>query len=394
MDPIVEITGVAHGGTCVGRLLSGKVVFVRHTAPGETVRVQITEELATRAFGDAIDVVVASPHRRAHIWPEAARHNIGGVELGHLSPLGQREFKEAVLDHTLRRIGGADIAEAANDVREPIRAASPGSRGTRTRFRTILNDEGRPAMRRYHSNDLVAIDRMPLAVAPIADLSEVTGPAGAQLRHVATSTGEVHVVEAGADVRITEQVSVAGSTYSYQLSTDRFWQAHEAAPQLLAEQVRSGLFGPGDPEGISVLELFSGVGLFSAPIHDVIGRRGRLITVEGSEAAAGDARANVHSSVEVRHGRIDRRSVRALLAEHSFDAIVVDPPRTGLGKDVASLLADSGAVAVILIACDPAAFARDLAVFVRKGYDVQWIVPFDLFEHTHHLETTALLTLP
>ncbi|WP_158025063.1 class I SAM-dependent RNA methyltransferase [Bowdeniella nasicola] len=393
MNPLVEITGVAHGGTCVGRVESGKVVFVRHTAPGETVRVRITEELATRAFADAIEVVEPSPHRTEHVWPAAQRHDIGGAELGHLSIEGQHEFKEAVLTHTLRRIGGADVAEAATEVRRPIRSAYRPGEGSRTRLRTITDDTGRPAMRKFHSNELVAIDDMPLAVPELADLRDMMAPGGTELRHVATSRGDVHVCPAGAEQRITEEVRVGDRTYSYRLTTDRFWQAHRAAPTLLANQVVDALGEVGDPTGINVLELFSGVGLFSAPIADAIGSRGALITVEGDKAAVADAKRNVPRWVEVRAASIDPRSVSALVVERPIDAVVLDPPRSGAGAKVCRILAEAEPTAVVMISCDPAALARDIAVFMRHGYRLEWVEPFDLFEHTHHLETTALLTL-
>ncbi|MDO5701465.1 MAG: TRAM domain-containing protein [Bowdeniella nasicola] len=393
--PVVEITDVAHGGSCIGRLPSGKVVFVRHTAPGELVRVALREERAKRAFGDAIEVLRAHPQRRAHVWPLAAREDLGGAELGHLTLTGQRAFKEAVLTHTLRRIGGVDVAEAAAEARRPMQPCSPHLGGaTRTRLRTIANEDGRVAMRRFHSHDLVALDTIPLAVDALADVSDLRFEAGTRLRHVAPSAGPVQFVPEQEAPVVHEQVAADGTTFRYRLGADQFWQAHLDAPRLLIEAALAGLRAPGDPNGIEVLELYSGVGLLSAPIARAIGEHGRLTCVEGSAQAVRAARHNCPRTVQVHKSRIDHRTVGEMVAERTFDAVVLDPPRSGAGERVAAQLASHGATAVVMIYCDPAAFARDIAPFLTAGYRVEMIQPFDLFEHTHHMEIAAHLTRP
>jgi 23S rRNA (uracil1939-C5)-methyltransferase len=75
------------------------------------------------------------------------------------------------------------------------------------------------------------------------------------------------------------------------------------------------------------------------------------------------------------------------------DLIVVDPPRTGLGPEVASLIAQIGAPAVTYVSCDPATLARDLRVLLAAGYQVESITLADLFPHTFHLETVVGIRL-
>jgi 23S rRNA (uracil1939-C5)-methyltransferase len=73
------------------------------------------------------------------------------------------------------------------------------------------------------------------------------------------------------------------------------------------------------------------------------------------------------------------------------DLIVVDPPRTGLGAEVTTLLAAVAAPALVYVSCDPATLARDLRALIASGYDLQSITLADLFPQTFHLETIVHL---
>ena len=71
--------------------------------------------------------------------------------------------------------------------------------------------------------------------------------------------------------------------------------------------------------------------------------------------------------------------------------VVLDPPRAGAGKNVVSDLTNLAPRAIVYVACDPVALARDLGTFAERGYQLAGIEAFDLFPHSHHLETVALL---
>jgi tRNA/tmRNA/rRNA uracil-C5-methylase (TrmA/RlmC/RlmD family) len=70
---------------------------------------------------------------------------------------------------------------------------------------------------------------------------------------------------------------------------------------------------------------------------------------------------------------------------------VLDPPRTGAGKEVTERIAGLGPRAVSYVACDPAALARDVATFAAHGYRLAGLRALDLFPMTHHVECVALL---
>jgi tRNA/tmRNA/rRNA uracil-C5-methylase (TrmA/RlmC/RlmD family) len=72
--------------------------------------------------------------------------------------------------------------------------------------------------------------------------------------------------------------------------------------------------------------------------------------------------------------------------------VVLDPPRSGAGRDVALAVASRGPARIIHVACDPAALARDIAAYLTGGYRLLAVRALDAFPMTHHVECVALLT--
>jgi tRNA/tmRNA/rRNA uracil-C5-methylase (TrmA/RlmC/RlmD family) len=118
-----------------------------------------------------------------------------------------------------------------------------------------------------------------------------------------------------------------------------------------------------------------------------------VVAVEGDRAAADDAVRNLADLPQVRTvaDRVDRALARAVAGDH-VDLVVLDPPRTGAKRDVVGRVAALSPRAVAYVACDPAALARDVAIFAEHGYALRSLRAFDLFPMTHHVECVALLT--
>src|SRR5690606_19386451 len=69
--------------------------------------------------------------------------------------------------------------------------------------------------------------------------------------------------------------------------------------------------------------------------------------------------------------------------------VVLDPPRSGAGSAVLGALAAVAPAQIVYVACDPVAFARDVAVLAGHGYALAELRAFDLFPHTHHVEAVG-----
>ena len=140
--------------------------------------------------------------------------------------------------------------------------------------------------------------------------------------------------------------------------------------------------------GEHVLDLYGGVGLFTAAIIDEVGENGQVDLIEGSKVATEDARRNfaAYKNVTVATGDVAKLLPRVT----SADVVVLDPPREGAGKDVISQIAALKPRAIVYVACDPAALARDTAYLEDHSYALAGLRAFDLFPMTHHIECVAL----
>ena len=396
----LEVGPVAHGGHCVARH-DGRVVFVRHALPGETVRAALTDAGGSATFwrADAVDVIEPSSDRVESVWPAAGPGGVGGGELAHVSLPAQRRWKAEVVAEQLRRLAHLEL--------EVVVDAAPGETdglGWRTRVELVAGGDGRAGMHRFRSHEIVALDAMPLAVSgmDVEALLRRTWTPGARLTATAPVGGDAPLVlvdglpatDRGPDLRPTarravrEVADVAGRTYRWRVAGDGFWQVHRAAPAVLAQAVVDAV---GDRVGATVVDLYSGAGLFTLPLADAVGPQGAVIAVEGDERAIKDSRRNVHDHPQV---TLHQGAVIDVLASGSVsraDVVVLDPPRVGAGRAVVEAVAGLGPDRVVYVACDPAALARDLAYFAGHGYALSGLRALDLFPMTHHVECVAVL---
>lgn len=410
----------AHGGACVARDDGGRVVFVRHAAPGEIVRARVTAVQKKLAWADAVEVVEASDDRVESVWPQAGPGGVGGGELAHLTPAAQREWKARVIAGQLRRVGGEALAAAVEDLGGVRVAPAPGDEcpgdpltGRRSRIDVVIDAQGRAGMHAFRGRRVIALDDMPLAVPAIRDLGlfdektpwRALWKPGDRVRAVAPSGGDP-VVLIGEDtyaadgVRIDSDVvrwnvPVGSGVESYYVRPSGFWQTHVRGAEVLANAVLSAAFGGKAPAGLAVMELYSGAGLFSVPLSRGLGDSGHLVTLEGDEGAVRDAGENLaaFSWVDAFAGNVDRAGVVDLSGQLGAvpDVVVADPPRAGAGAAVCQAIAATGAPRVVLVSCDPAAGARDLRALTDSGYSLESLRAWDLFPHTHHVETVSVL---
>jgi tRNA/tmRNA/rRNA uracil-C5-methylase (TrmA/RlmC/RlmD family) len=374
-----EVGPVAHGGHCIVRVLTDpsvepvetRVVFVRHAIPGERVVVEITEGTDGDRFwrGDAVEVLEASPDRVTAPCRFAGPGLCGGCDFQHVTLERQRDLKAAVVREQLARLARLDVPVVV----EPVEGDQDGLRW-RTRVQFAETSRGQRGMRAHRSHRVIPVDDCLIART---DARVVSPPGSPRDR------------SDGADTTVRERVGTAGfGSHEFAVEADGFWQVHPGAPRVLVDTVLSML----EPRpGEKVLDLYSGVGLFTRFLADAVGPGGRVVAVEGDRTATGHARDNLAGlqQVRVECGSVDR--VLAASYDEPFDLVVLDPPREGARRKVVEQVADRAPRAVAYVACDPAALARDVAAFAELGYRLQELRAFDLFPMTHHVECVALL---
>lgn len=217
------------------------------------------------------------------------------------------------------------------------------------------------------------------------NLNERPGPYlfGTESRHV------------GGSERVLERVG----DVTFAISPTSFFQTNISAAELLVDLVVGSL-----PRGTRrVLDLYAGSGLFALPLAAA---GCEVVAVEESAAAIGDGRVSLDLNglsvercrfVRARVERFLFRHRRALAAGNSYDAVVLDPPRDGCPpRLLATLLQTAAPRTVTYVSCEPRALSRDLASALSspagRAYRVSRVQPVDMFPHTAHVETVAVLS--
>lgn len=399
---VVEVGPVAHGGHCVARH-EGQVIFVRHTLPGEQVRVRVTEGHVGDRFvrGDAIEVIAPSPHRVPAPCPYAVPGGCGGCDFQHVDVAHQRRLKGAVIREQLERLAGLDLPV---EVR-PVPGDTSGLRW-RTRVEFAVDAEGRAGLRRHRSRDVVPLDDCLIATegviasgvldtawpgvssVDVVDAAHPDEPVLVPIPREHVSDGKSGHERTGG--LVGELVRDGSWTGEYVVAARGFWQVHPGAASTFLSRVCALLeAGPGD----RVLDLYAGSGLFTRRLGELVQPGGFVLGVEGDPVAVENGKLNTEDleNVEWRANRVDRE-VRSLVSQGiSADLVVLDPPRTGAGKDVVSAVVALGPRRIVYVACDPAALARDLRIAASQGYGLMAIEAYDAFPMTHHVECLAVL---
>lgn len=391
----VRIERPATGGA-VGHLADGRVVFVRHSLPGELVRLEITDTTKSFARADVIEVLEASPERVSAPCAFAHRAGCGGCDLQHASATAQLSWKAALVSEHLQRIAG---------VQREITVVTPDveARGSRTRLRCAVNEDGQLCLRAARSHELIAIDSCWIASSSFAPAFATSwdGAEEVELRAIGdaqpfavvrrdTHRGTMYEICSlqGEPLEPSTQSRVEVQGHFFSVSPRSFWQSHRSAPQLLLSTVLAGAkVQPGD----HVTDLFSGVGLFSIPLAQAVGPGGKVIAVESSPYAVRDARQNADglSQLRVREWAVTPRAINDAVA--SGDVVVLDPPRNGLAKGVADALIRRSPRRLVYVSCDAATLARDLKLLMAGGFELVDLQVFDLFPMTEHVELVAVL---
>lgn len=398
----LDITGFAHGGTAIARY-EGRVVFVADAIPGERVRARLDEGADEgRRFwrADTVEVLEASAHRRPHVWAEAElgrdpRDRAGGADLGHIELGHQRVLKRQVLQEALDRFSGDGLTAPEVEAR----GAEDGT-GWRTRVTLHVDEDGRIGPFAARSHRVVEVATHPLARPAIAAAARgLTGQRPGRVELVEPADGRVRVLPRPEHSRrggrrgpsqrsAQEQVVERVASREFTLDAGGFWQVHPEAASTLHDAVDGMLADRVDPDATH-FDLYGGVGLFSATLA---GRgAGDIITVESDRRATEHAARNLADlDVHAVTSRVDR-FLDGIPSETRAGVVVLDPPRAGAGRAVVESLDTLDPEAIAYVACDPVALARDLGTFRELGWKVVTMRAFDLFPHSHHFETVALL---
>ena len=375
----VTIEKVAHGGHFIARH-EGAVIFVRHALPGEVVDVVITSVGSSFNRGDVVAVVEASPDRVQAPCRFANRNGCGGCDFQHVEIAAQRRLKEDVITEQFSRIAKMDIHVEVEEVSPAL--------GWRTQATIGSDKQGRAGFYASRTNTIMAIDEC-LVLHPTIGYPTIQSQRwepGTRIQVSVSTDGSSRLV-AGELIQGERIQNFTVNGKSYQVSPDSFWQSNINAPKVLVDCVSE--FAD-VRAGDHLLDLYGGVGLFALQLLENVGVSGRIDLVEGSKSATTDAAVNFAGAQNV---KIHTGDVEKILPRFSnADVVILDPPRDGAKKSVIASLVACQPRAIVYVACDPAALARDTALLRDANYTLEKVRAFDLFPMTHHIECVALFT--
>ena len=430
MEPfVIHIEDLTHEGHGVGRR-EGKAVFVDGALPGEEVRCAYTARRGRHDEARTLEVLTPAPER---VEPRCAHFGVcGGCALQHLDPTAQLARKQRWLLDSLTHIGKVQPERVLEPLTGPIwgyrRRARLGVKYVTKKGRVLVGFRERRGpyladLRRCEILDervgslleelarlietLSIRDRLPQIEVAGGDavmslnLRVLAPPSAADLAQL-RSFGERHglvlyLQPGGVDSVQPLEISPEPPVLSYRLADglelgfqpQHFIQINAALNRALVERTCELLeLGPED----RVLDLFCGLGNFTL----ALARRAReIVGVEGDAGLVEWARRNA-----ARNGIANAAFYAADLAgdlagqpwiQGGYDRILLDPPRSG-ELELMPWLATVGARRIIYVSCHPATLARDVGELVHRfGYQLLGAGVLDMFPHTVHVESVAVL---
>jgi len=389
----VTVEKLVYGGDGLARL-DGRVVFAPFVLPGERVNVQAEREKPGLIHASTVKILEPSASRVAAPCPVFGR--CGGCHYQHAPYADQLAAKLAILQEELRRLGKIT---PPNEI--AVIAGEPWRYRNRVQLRV---EKGRLGYLEMRSRKMCAIAQCPIASPKLNQVIETLNrmlhdPKWPRM----VRSLEVFTDEAGVQLNLLETdrpvarrffewcgENIAGMVESaldyngrYRVSRGSFFQVNRF---LIDRLVEAAVEGTG---GESAFDLYAGVGLFAPALAS---RFTRVTAVESGSAAARDLQFNAERA-GLANVQVEARMVEEFLQEQEgpADLVLLDPPRAGLGKEVVRRLVEFKPRQLVLVACDPATLARDLAGLVANGYAIVRMAMVDLFPQTYHLESIVLL---
>ncbi len=417
----IVIEKLVEGGSGLGRLVTGRAVFVRGVLPGEWVVVSIRRKRKGFFEAELDEIVLPSKDRVPP--PCAGEKQCTGATWPHIAYPAQLRLKQEILLDSLRRIGGM----------EPKRLLPmlPSPRTDHYRLRTQFtvrtsNGKQKIGFFRQGSYELVEVENAfllhPLinkTLSAIRALSERLPPL-TEIHINASSAGEVHILFysdadsypamdaffSGLTKAVPEVIGITGYARrkaAFTLGKNRLTLEIEGLTLRATEgnffqvnwdqnrnMVRTVLDFAALTGNETVLDLYCGIGNFSLPLAK---KAKTVIGIESGWSAIEDAQANAElngiTNAEFIAEDLQKGLKGLLQQKMRADVVVLDPPRAGATLKTLERVLAFVPRKIIYVSCNPSTFARDLKYFHLFGFRLDRLQPVDMFPYTYHIECVA-----
>ncbi|MBQ0052438.1 MAG: 23S rRNA (uracil(1939)-C(5))-methyltransferase RlmD [Treponema sp.] len=407
------------GGDCLAKI-NGKNVFIPYAIPGEKLEVEITKSFRDYDTAKIIKILEPSSHRVEPFCPLYGK--CGGCNLQHIDSDYQKELRKEILRDCFER-EGIPCPE--------IQVVSGSDKAYRGRIQ--LTDGG---FNEKESNSIVQLTNCPIATAEInnylAETDQKFRPKGrvhifgdervqtaslvSKKQNKNENYSKVIIAEetqrTSRDIKLQGKASqkrkqrlhlqkntyFAGTTLNQNnkctinlagkkidFDVQGFFQSNlEVLEKTIAEVMRN-------MGGKNVLDMYSGCGTFSVFLADIFEK---VFLVEHNRDAIVFAETNLAGTKHESYGQSGEKWVQEnaqnIIANNgNFDAVVIDPPRSGMEKAVCQWLCRNKVSQIRSVSCNPSTHARDAHFLVKSGYNLTKLYLLDFYPHTAHIESLA-----
>jgi 23S rRNA (uracil1939-C5)-methyltransferase len=393
-QPEVEIEKLVYGGSGLARR-DGQVLLAPFVLPGE--RVKLEPSLKKGVAARVVERLSDSPERIKAPCPYFGV--CGGCQYQHAKYPAQLQAKVAILREQFSRVGKFDFPGE-------IQIVSGPEYHYRNRSQFQMS-EGRIGYFEEGSHDLVPV-RECIISSPVINnaLDKLRGMVPDFVRRFELFTNETevqfNVLDTGRPLAkrffeaCAERINgILSPALDYKAGDDLFRVSHSSFFQvnrfLIGKMIEASLSGVAaeGKGGDTAFDLYCGVGLFTLPLAR---RFRKVVGVELGTSASRDLEFNLERA-KISNVRAVKNQAEQWLAAvtEAPDFVLADPPRAGLGKLAVSELNRIKPRELVIVSCDPATLARDLAGLRAGGFELISATLIDLFPQTYHLETIVRL---
>ena len=384
----LKIDHMANLGMGVGRV-NGRVVMVPFVIPGELVKVRIYRNHSQYSEGDLLEILESSKYR---VSPKCSLfESCGGCQYQHIDYGEQLKIKTRQVKELLEKNGGIQF---------PVSSAKSSKQvfGYRSKITPHYNRKNKNGdqpigfLKYGRRHDIVDVKQCVIATDAINEsLPEMREKAvleGGKKRRQRGGTLLLRDTLEGVVNNPKAIVSEKVGELTFQFKAGEFFQNNPYILPDLVEFVKFHASGNGIKH---LVDTYCGVGLFALSLSQVFEL---VVGVEISEAAIQLAKVNAQIH-DINNVRFQIGKAEAIFQHIKFSgentSVIIDPPRKGCDLAFIEQLLDFNPQKIIYVSCDPATQARDLNYFVENAYKLTEVQPFDLFPHTRHIESVAIL---
>ena len=389
--------------------INGKIAFVKDTLPGEEIELKIIKENSKLIEAEPTNFLKESQLRVKELCPYYKE--CGGCNLLHMSYEEQIKYKQSKIVDIMKKY--ADINS------EVIKQIVPCDRQFHYRNKITLKVEEKLGYFKEKTYELIPIEKCLLVndkineiikilngYTDLSNIKEVIIKSFTDketmliiylqedeinanlLNYLSNHVDNIIVYDSNKKMikrigksniiaRLKKKQFKIGANSFFQVNMDQTLKIYDKIAEYLSKS-----------EDSTVLDLYCGVG--SIGLYSV-SNYAKLIGVEIVPEAIENAKTNAElNSMENTKFLVGDTKTILMHSNYKADTIIVDPPRAGLDKSVIEDIKKINPNMLIYLSCDPITLARDLKL-LSDLYDVDELIPYDMFPNTYHVETLVKL---